>query len=178
MLLSADKTKHRSLQDNDKCWSIPSLAAANGAACLCHPSTQLRAALLQKTARDLVRAWESRAAGNPAFQQTGKPWPRHLWSEKVLGHALKDKNQSLIWPSHAGIAAQSCLFKQRQPTLIAPPCLSLNTNSSLDLLEAVPCVSRWVQKDKDPSLFPISSLSVPSYPLEGYQRATVSLKIK
>lgn len=58
--------------------------------------TQLRAVLPRQTAGHLVRAWESRAAGNAAFQQTGKPRPGHLWSAKVLGHALKDKNSPLF----------------------------------------------------------------------------------
>lgn len=104
----------------------------------------------------------------------GKPQPRHLWSEKVPGHVLKEKNQPFIWPSHAGIAAQSGLCNQHQPPLTAPLALVLNTNSKRDSLETVLCVSRWFRKTKTPRLFPVSSLSVPSYPLEGCQRATVS----
>lgn len=74
------------------------------------------------------------------FPADGKITAQAPVVRKGPGSCTKRQKRSLIQPSHAGIIARSCLFKQRQPTLIAPLSLSLNTNSSLDLLEAVLCV--------------------------------------
>lgn len=120
----------------------------------CAIPTQLGAVLLGAPC-----PWEGRAAGNAAFQLTGKPQPGHLQAEKILGHVLEDKTSPLLCQVILGSLPS-------RPTPIAP--LSL---SSSGWLEAVLWVSRWLQEDKDAEAFPYNSLSVPSYPLEGYQRA-------
>lgn len=58
------------------------------------------------------------------FPADGQTTARAPVVSKGPGSRAKRQKQPLIRLSHAGIAAQSCLFKQRQPTLIAPLSVS------------------------------------------------------
>lgn len=88
------------------------------------------------------------------FPADGETTARAPVVRKGPGSCRKRQKQSLIRLNRAGIAAQSCLLKQHQPTLMAPLSPSLSTHSSSVLLEAVLCVSQWVQEGKDPEAFP------------------------